>query len=282
MKRILVYALAVVFLAALSPLAASAQSGDLPEFAQTPFYINVGGFLTSVNTDARIDSTLYGIGTGLDFESDLGLDNSPLVWRLDAGWRIAPKHQLIFSYFQINRDETWVLNRNINWEDYTLAAGTHVKTSWDSNFYQIYYRYSFMQGSWGEWGITGGISYLRQEAGIEGAATLRNGVATTAYYEKAYETVNAPIPVIGLFGTWQAAPKFVVNAYLNYLQVDVDNVNGAYTDAALSGAYYFTENFGLGLGWYYNKYDVEATKSNFNGEFTYDFNGPAAYLSFKW
>lgn len=282
MKRFPAYVLAVALVTALSPLAASAQSGDLPEFAKQRFSLAFGGFLTSVNTDARIDSTLYGLGTAVDFEKDLGLENSPLVWRLDAGWRIAPKHQLVFSIFQINRDSERTLQRTVEWNDYTLAAGAHVKAAWDSTFYQLYYKYSFLQREWGELGGTIGISYLNQKASIEGEGTLRGSSTGVATYRASSETLNAPVPVIGLFGTWQISPKFVMNGYVNYLQVDVDDINGAYTDAALSGTYSFTENVGAGLAWYYNKYDVEAAKDNFNGEFTYDFNGPALFVAFKW
>jgi len=41
------------------------------------------------------------------------------------------------------------------------------------------------------------------------------------------------------------------------------------------------KNAGFGLGWYYDKDDVSPTKSSWKGDFTYDFNGPVAYVCFQ-
>jgi hypothetical protein len=282
MKKSLVVGLLLASMILVTSAVFGQAAGDDYAYRTDKFYIDLGGFLTSVNTSASVNSEIYGRGTSVDFEKNLGLKDNPLVWRLDAGWRFTDRQQLAFSYYQINRNASKALTSDFNWGDYTFLAGSGAKASWDSNFYQLYWRIAFVQGAKGEFGGTAGISYLNQKASIAGWTTIRTQGASTAYYRERSNTLNAPIPVIGLFGVYQFTPKFYMKGDIQYLKVNVSGVDGAYTDARLVFDYYPWKNVGFGLGWYYDKYDVTANKSGFDGDFTYDFNGPAAYISFKF
>lgn len=278
----LVMAIIVALALALS-LGTPAQSGA-GDFAwrQDKFHIDLGGFLTSVNTDATLNSTLYGRGTRLDFEKDLGLKENPLVWRLDAGWRMTNRQELVFSWYQINRSSTKTLASDINWGSYTFLGGSGAGVKWDSTFYQLYYRFAFVQGAKGEFGGDVGISYLRQTADLSGWATIRSQGGTRALYRSVNTTLDAPVPVLGLYGLYQFTPKFLMKGDIQYLKVNVSNVDGAYTDVRLAFDYYPGKHVGFGIGWYYDKYDVSSTKNSWKGDFTYDFNGPVAYVSFRF
>lgn len=276
-------ALIVMLLLALAGgVATFAQSGDDYAWRQERFYVNIGGFLTSVNTEARLDSTYYGKGATLNFEKDLGLDDSQTVYRLDAGWRMTDRQQLLFTWYEINRDSSKTLTHDAVWGDYTFLAGSRAKASWDSTFYQVYYRFAFVQAPKGEFGGTVGVSYLDQSAHLEGWATLRSQGSSQAYYRKVSKSLNAPIPVIGLFGLYQFTPKFRMNGDIQYLKIKISGVDGQYTDARLNFEYFPWENVGFGAGWYYDEYEVWSSNPDWRGSFTYDFNGPVVYVSFKF
>lgn len=259
-----------------------AQSGDDFAWRQEKFYIDLGAFLTSVNTHADVDSVVYGRGTSVDFEKDLGLKDNPLTWRLDAGWRITNRQQLVFSWYQINRSASKTLGSDISWGDYTLLAGTGATAKWDSTFYQLYYRFAFVQGAKGEFGGSIGVSYLQQKAELKGYGTLRSQTGTHMYYVSRSNKLDAPVPVIGIFGLYQFTANFSMKGDIDYLKVNISGVDGSYTDARLTFDYYPWQNTGFGFGWLYDKYDVTANKEGWKGGFTYDFNGPVAYISFKF
>lgn len=282
MKKVAIIALVFVSTVFLASLGTFAQAGDDFAYRAQKFTIDIGGFLTSVNTHADLDSVAYGRGTSVDFEKDLGLKDNPLTWRLDFGWRMTNRQLLVFSYYQINRSSTKTLASDINWGDYTLYAGTGATATWDSTFYQLYYRFAFVQGAKGEFGGSVGVSYLQQDAELKGYGTIRYQGGTHDYYIKKSNTLHAPIPCIGLYGLYQFTPKFTMQGDVDYLKVNISGVDGSYTDARLTFNYYPWAGCGFGLGWLYNKYDVTANKDSWRGGFTYDFNGPVAYVSFKF
>lgn len=282
MKKTAALGVLVVVLALMASVQVLAQSGDDYAWRQQKFYVNLGFFLTSVNTTAELDSTVYGYGTSVNFENTMGLQQNPTTARLDAGWRMTNRQQLVFSWWQINRSSYHNLEQPVAWGDYTFLMGTGVRSEWNSSFYQLYYQFAFVQGAKGEFGGGIGVSYLQQKASVEGTAVLGRGGHTNIFYASRSNTLDAPVPVIGLFGTYQFTPKFFLRGDLYYLKVNVSDVDGEYTDARLVFDYYPWTNIGFGLGWYYDKYDVSSTKSDFNGSFTYDFNGPMAYVSFRF
>lgn len=282
MKKILGYGVLVVVLALAASLPALAQDNGDYAWRQTKFTVDLGWFLTSCNTSAQLNSTVYGYGTSVDFEKDLGLDSQPSTFRLDGSWRFFDRHQLVFSYYQINRHTARTLGMPISWGDYTFQYGTGMESTWNSNFYQLYYQYSIVQGPKGEFGVGGGVSWLNQKAELKGTAVLGHGTSTSTFYGVRSNTLDAPVPVIGIFGLYEFTPKFSMKGDLYYLKVNLSGVDGSYTDAKLTFDYYPWKSFGFGLGWYYNKYSVDAAKSGWDGSFDYDFNGPAAYLSFKF
>jgi hypothetical protein len=282
MRKIIVFGTLAILLGMLASVPLFAQSGEDYAWRQNKFNIDLGWFLTSVSTTAQLDSTVYGYGTSVDLEKNLGLDDQPSTFRLDGSWRFFNRHQLVFSYYQINRSSSHTLDRPISWGDYTFQYGTGTNARWDSNFYQLYYQYSIVQGPKGEFGAGIGVSWLNQKAELKGSAVIGRGNSTQIYYVEQSSTLDAPVPVIGVFGLYEFTPKFIMKGDIYYLKVNLSDVDGSYTDAKLTFDYYPWKNMGFGLGWYYNKYSVDSTKSGWDGSFDYNFNGPAAYLSFRF
>jgi hypothetical protein len=72
--------------------------------AETDFWIshdkinvNFGTFITEFDAEGRAMSDA-GRGTKIDFEDDLGLEDSQSVARLDTSFRISARHSVQFSY----------------------------------------------------------------------------------------------------------------------------------------------------------------------------------------
>ena len=66
------------------------------------FSISLGAFITDWDSEARMDvSGGTATGTPVDFELDLGLDNSSSVFRIDGYYRFNDKHRIDFSAFDL-------------------------------------------------------------------------------------------------------------------------------------------------------------------------------------
>lgn len=98
--------------------------------AETDFWIshdkinvNFGTFITEFDAEGRATSNAGG-GTKIDFEDDLGLEDSQSVARLDTSFRISARHSVQFSYIDLSRDGDNVTSRPLLISDtlYSVVA----------------------------------------------------------------------------------------------------------------------------------------------------------------
>ena len=96
------------------------------ESQSNKYFVMVGGFWPDVDTSVRIDGNGGRIGTQLDFESDLGLDDRDALFMAGAGMRIGERHYLDLLYFDLSRDSSHEIERTIEVGD--VSGGTTVAT----------------------------------------------------------------------------------------------------------------------------------------------------------
>ena len=109
---------AAILLAAVAP-AVHAESGNP---LTDRFNIQLGGFLLSTETTLRVDGE-FDQGTEIDSERDLGLKDSDR-FRIDAYWRIAPKHKIRLMYFDTSNSADKTLERTIEFRDPMRSPST--------------------------------------------------------------------------------------------------------------------------------------------------------------
>ncbi len=244
------------------------------------FTLSLGAFVTGLDTSAKLDSS-YGQGTTIDFEKVFGLSSNQTVFRADASWRFTPRQQLVFSYMQINRTGSNALNASYVWGDTVYLAGLRAEAKWDTTQANVAYRFSFVQTDKGEFGGSIGVSYLQQKAALKGWAQVTGG-ANLQYYAQTEATLEAPVPVVGLFGTYEFTPALSLTGDIQYLDVTINDIKGKYTDARLTLDYYPWRNVGFGVGYLYDKVVVDSTKSSWVGSVDYKFDGFLGYVSFRF
>ena len=108
----------LILIAAILGLTATAALADTHNDHR--FSLSLGAFITDRDTEAALDGTLTD-GTPTDFEKDLGLDSSDTVFRIDGYFKINERHRIDFSVFDLSRDASRQITRDIQWGD-TLHA----------------------------------------------------------------------------------------------------------------------------------------------------------------
>ena len=73
----------------------------------------IGGFLTGLDTNIRLDSPNGNFGTTINLEDDLGFSNSESVPRLDLAVILGKRHQISVGYFETDRDSSTTLTEEI-------------------------------------------------------------------------------------------------------------------------------------------------------------------------
>ncbi|NWG76204.1 MAG: hypothetical protein HXY24_16655 [Rubrivivax sp.] len=261
----------------------------MPAMAQSPaqawydsrFVVNLGTFVVGTDLEARLDGEFTGDNEEVDFDETFGLGKNATRWRVDALWRIAPRHQLRLGYFDYSNSRTKVIDRDIEWGDYTFSAGGEVKASYESEIYVLSYEYSFVRQPTYEIAAGIGVHYSNLSFKLSGNATLTDENGNVVDQGVVNEAANAPVPlpVIGLRGTWVVSPNVVLEAAGSAFSANYDAYDGVWYQLRAGATWMFNRNFGLGVGYTYFRTEVDVDRDSFRGSLTTNYSGLQVFLT---
>ena len=138
--------------------AAIAAEGSSQEKPWERFSLNLGGFVTTLNSSARIGSERTGVGADIDFQETLGLDSGLSVLRGEALYRFGEsrRHRVDLGYFDLRRSATKTLQRDIQIGDKVYPVGTSVDSRVDFQIIKGSYSYSLFQDNRFDLGVSVG------------------------------------------------------------------------------------------------------------------------------
>jgi len=259
---------------------ASAHADDLKP-GDERFKFIAGWFLPAFNTDVRLDGET-GEGDDVSLGDDLGLDEDQSGALLGFEWRFADRHRLAASWSQFSQNATRVIDREITIGDEVFPLDAELRTEWSIDLIPITYSYSFIKSDKNELAGTFGIHWDRISMNFRGT-WLETGNEVTASSD---HSADLPLPLFGLrydhhfSDSWSAgvaASYFTIEFGSSTLDADGSLYNGrAYAE------YRFHGRYGAGVALDYFKLDVEASKSSLQGEYVYDYWGPALYLTARF
>jgi hypothetical protein len=265
--RLLVPA-ATVLLAAVAP-AVQAESGDP---LSDRFNIQLGGFLLSTETTLRVDGE-FERGTEIDSERDLGLKDSDR-FRIDAYWRIAPKHKIRLMYFDTSNEADKTLERTIEFQDTEYLVGLDVHAKTETQVTELAYEYTFLKRDTYDLSGSFGIHNLKFQTSLGGEL---NGNPLPSLQNTA--EANGPLPVLGLHGVWRFNDQFYIDAMVQYFSISFDQYDGSVTDLTASAVWQFSKHVGVGAGWnnFITKVDVDG--GDFHGALRWKYGGARIFLT---
>jgi len=241
--QVLFAALAVATFALFGADRVDAGEETLPD----QFGLRLGGYnVRSASTVLRLDSANSPVGTYIDFAETLGGETQKQVLRLDGLYRFNKHHALGFSWYDLNLTGSRLLDKDIVWGGQTYAINTQVDSELRFNVYKLNYQYSLHHDEKVELGVLAGFHVLKTVVGLSASGI---GQAKS-------ESVTAPLPVFGLFATYNFTPR--LSAYYNYQWFFInyeDSVKGGLQDFLLGVEYRLIRNLALGVA--YNRFGLD-------------------------
>lgn len=280
-KRITL-AIALVFSATTA-----AQAQDYP-ILDDPWRIYLGGFDATVDSTLEIRSGLLPTTPPIDVKDILGVPDSKAVFWGGVGWRFAPRHNLEFEGFALNRSQTITETFDPPFQvgDTFLEDGS-ITTSYDTNVFRLTYSYSAIHTDRSDLQLKAGIHVASMEAGLglSGAVCDQTttpseppGCPQSSGVSAETEDVTAPLPHFGVSWAYALSPNWAFNVAGLAFAVEIDDIDGSITEINADFAWQPMRHFGVGLGYRYFKTKVESGTSRLNGEFEFDYHGPALYI----
>lgn len=233
------------------------------------FVINAGAFFVQSDLKASLNGQ-SAQNPEIDFDETFGKASDATRVRADALWRINPKHHLAFMYFDYSISRTKKLDRQVDWGDNVYQVGATVTSESTFKVGALSYEYAFMREP--NYEVAASVGLHISDIGLSMAGNaLVNGVATSGAVQS--NTVTAPLPVIGLRGAWAVTPNLVLDAQAQFFKVNVNGIDGSWSDLRANATWMFNKTFGLGLGYdrFYNHIDV--TKAKFDGKVRMGYSG---------
>jgi hypothetical protein len=259
---------AAVLLAAVAP-AVHAEAGDP---LSDRFNVQLGGFLLSTETTLRVDGE-FERGTEIDSERDLGLKDSDR-FRIDAYWRIAPKHKIRLMYIDTSNEADKTLERTIEFQDTEYLVGLDVHAKTETQVTELAYEYTFLKRDTYDLSGSFGIHNLKFQTSLGGEL---NGNPLPSLQNTA--EANGPLPVLGLHGVWRFNDQFYIDAMVQYFSISFDQYDGSVTDLTASAVWQFSKHVGVGAGWnnFITKVDVDG--GDFHGALRWKYGGARIFLT---
>ena len=245
---------ALLFAGFLFPIASPAAESNLPDWAARPppriiedrFRVEVLLLGANLDTTLRVDESLSEPGTVISAEDDLGLDDSQLLPQAEITLLPGERHLVRLSGLSSHRSAQKVLERSIKFDDEIYLAGERVDSELNLTMFGLTYGYRFLVRDRAE--LTGTLGI--QIADVEANAVVRSRVVRDA------ESGVAPLPLAGVEGRYDFSDRWSAEGRLQYLTVDVGQVDGEILDARAAVTWRMNPYLVFGLG--FRRFSIKA------------------------
>ena len=229
--------------------------------------IYAGAFFANYDSKLRKSSDDL-LGTRIDLEEDLGMDDDDVILRAAIAARPWPKHRFFFSYMNMDRTGDKALDSDIAFDGVIFPAGTQVDSKLNLGMYRGGYTWSFLQQQSWELGLSVGVYLIDLDVRL----------GSKDFDIRAEDGTTEPFPMVGLSGTWLLGKDWLIRGGAEAFAIDRGNTDGDFYNVSLSGEYQVTENLSLGAG--YDLVSIDAKDTKNNDEIDYNYDGAMIYL--RW
>lgn len=246
------------------------------------FNLSLGTYLVSFETTAQLSPT-GGSGTVIDMESVLGLDDRRADVRLDGYWRFSKRHRIDWGLYTSSRKGTRILDEEIVWNDVTYAADASIDSKYWLYYLKGTYRYAFIRDDRAEVGLSAGLATMQLGAELSGEGTVtENGVPSPVRFVREKEDVLAPVPVVGLYGSFVIREGLFFRVSGELFSISTSGIRGDLFDSRVTVDWFFTERWGAGLGYAKTSIEYSDDESDPKVDVNASYEGGVLYFSYSF
>ncbi len=233
--------------------------------------IRAGAYIVDgSNTKVSVSSSI-GLGAVIDYQKDLGGEDSDTIPRIDAYYRFNERHRIDFTSFSIDRKGERTLAIDIDIGEENFQIGETLFSEIKYTLYRVGYGYSFYHSPKVELTLTAGLNITEYD--------LKFALDDGSKAESAGVTV--PLPVVGLRMGYAITPRWYVHYVSEAFFIEFDDAfRGAIINFELNTEYRLFKHFALGAGIARIGIDAEVDDDDWRGEVTDSYRGFNVYGTF--
>jgi hypothetical protein len=235
------------------------------------FLFGIGIYSPKLHTVVRRDSSNGVVGTEINFESTMGMDDNENLPLILGYYRVAKKHRIKFQYFRLDRIGDSVSDVPIRFGDIIFPANFPLSSYFNVDVYSLGYSYSLIHDEKKELAFSFGVQFQDIEMGISG--NLGPGFISEA------SDVFAPLPTFGGSFDYAISDKWVFTSLIGVFGLDIDlgdesEFAGEIVQINAGIRYRAFKNVAIGLQYNYFRVDVDVADRNWVGALEYEYRGP--------
>jgi hypothetical protein len=274
---------ASIAVGAILGLAGTQAQADSPSPGDERFNVMVGWFLPAFDTDVRIDGEVGdGVGDDVNLGDDLGIDNDQSALLAGFEWRFADRHRLGTSWSTFSQSGTRVFDEELTIGDEVFPVDAEVRSEWSIDLIPITYSYSFLKRENYELAGTFGIHWDKFSLRLRSETSVTGEVLDL----ESDSSADLPLPLLGLRYDYHFSDNWSAGLSASYFSIEFGDseldAKGSLSSLRAYGEYRFLGRWGVGIGVDVFNLDIEADKSNLQGEYNYDYWGPQIYLKARF
>ena len=264
----------------LAPAIACGQDATNDGPASERFRIYLQAFSPALDTEVRLDSSNGQPGTTINFEQNLGLEDTKTVPAAGFAWRFAKRHRLRFDFFKLNRSSAAFTTSEIRFGDQVFQAELPISSFFDTEVYSLGYGYSIIRNERAELGLIAGLSVQDIAVG------LKSNRGSLAILEEESE-LTAPLPTFGLAGAYALNDKWLLRAVASYFALELglseeENLGGEIINLEFGIEYLAFTNLSFELRYAYFNVDAEFTNERRLTTIKYQYRGPKLGIGIRF
>lgn len=264
--------LASGFLAVSDKVHAQARYDDSP--LRDRFKVSLGSFETRDSSSAlRIDDRSLRLGTLLDLENDLNVEDTARVFRVDGYYRFSKAHRIEWTYYSIEREGSRGISKDIQIGEVEFPIGFTIDTRLNIDVAEVGYIWSFINTEPYEFFLGGGLN-------IRDVTLTAVGTGLLAGAERRFDDGGMlPMPTIALGGRYNVLDRLSLNFKMQTFGLKFEDQSGRLQDTYFLVEYAVTKHFGIGGGLNVYNLDIDFRDEDFSGELKSSYRGVLLYLS---
>lgn len=219
--------------------------------------LRVGSYVVSGNSTLQVDGRQGELGTRLDLEETLGLEDSDTVLDLSATFRLGRRHQLGLSYYDVSRSGSRAVDQEIRFGDTVYAVDATLDSSFDTRVVGFTYTFFPVARDRFALGLGLGVDYLSVEASVSGRLAVVGGGGGVQLEATESASDDLPIPLVRLELRYGILPRLLLLSEVAYLDVnELEDWSGTALDLSVALEHRTFRNLGFGVS--YSLLDIDA------------------------
>lgn len=286
MNRLQTSTIGLFLVALIAGSPAAAQSGS--DWQDWPladrWIVSAGLFAPDLDTTLIVTDENQIVGTGINFEQNLGLDDNKSTGLIGIDWRFAKRHLLSYRYFDLSRsgnttDSTVVIAIGEEVFDVILP----IQSFFDITANELSYSYSLLFDERKELAIGIGLSVQDLALGLQGTASSpQPGAIIDSRLNS-----TAPLPTLNVEFDYAFTDRWIFVSKLGWLAVEADfaadeNLSGEIINANVGVSWHAFNHVGFFARYQVFDVDVDYLDDGVLFAIDYDYRGPVVGVDVRF